>query len=67
VQELSKENETMKKELSDLKEWIKNHSTTGISNPTDTEQSELYQNVPNPFNQTTSIAYRVSPSAKKRC
>lgn len=65
VQELSKENEEMKKELKELKELIKNNSTIGITDPAGMEQSELYQNVPNPFNQSTSIGYTVSSSAKK--
>lgn len=65
VQELSRENETIKKELIELKKLIKNNSTTGIKNPIELEQSQLYQNVPNPFSESTSIPYSISPSAKK--
>lgn len=65
VQELSRENEAMKKELKEIKKMIDNGSTTGIPDPGNKEQSALYQNVPNPFNQSTSIGYSISPLAKK--
>lgn len=65
VQELSKQNEEMKKELTALKEVIKNSSPTGVVNPVGQGKSQLYQNSPNPFTQSTTINYSIEPTAKK--
>lgn len=72
VQELSKQNEeqkkqneAIKKELNELKAIIKNGAASGIVNPIESEQTMLFQNTPNPFNQSTSINYFIASNAKK--
>jgi trimeric autotransporter adhesin len=65
VQELSKQNAEMKKELDELKELVKNSSGTGSIDAAETSQAKLYQNVPNPFTRSTSIRYFIPATAKK--
>jgi hypothetical protein len=64
VQELSKQNEAMKKELTELKALVKKSQASSVINPSESGQSQLFQNAPNPFNQSTTIKYSIEPTAK---
>jgi hypothetical protein len=72
VQELSTQNEeqklaneALKKELEELKTMIKSISSGNVINPAESSESKLYQNAPNPFNESTTIKYSISPLTKK--
>lgn len=62
VQELSKENEELKKELGDFKNWVMNKfavaSKGAEANSRALPIASLDQNAPNPFGETTTIRYR---------
>lgn len=69
VQELSQQNQfqqkvndDLKKELEELKNLIKN--VTGINPIENIEESKLFQNIPNSFNQSTTISYSIPTSAQ---
>lgn len=64
VQELSAENELLKKELAELKTLVKNITPGGAVNPADATESLLYQNSPNPVDQSTTIRFTISPLAE---
>lgn len=72
VQELSTQNEeqkkvndALKKELDELKTLVKNISSGNVINGVESSESKLYQNAPNPFNESTIIKYAISPLTKK--
>jgi hypothetical protein len=72
VQELSTQNEeqklandALKKELDELKMMIKSISSGNVISPVEPSESKLYQNAPNPSNESTSIKYAISPLTKK--
>jgi hypothetical protein len=72
VQELSTQNEeqklandALKKELDELKMMIKSISSGNVINPVESSESKLYQNAPNPSNESTTIKYAISPLTKK--
>jgi hypothetical protein len=72
VQELSAQNEeqklvndALKKELEELKTLVKNISSGNVITPAESTESMLYQNAPNPSNESTTIKYAISPLIKK--
>lgn len=64
VQELSKQNEEMKREMEELKTLIKG-KTEGSIKISESNDVLLFQNTPNPFTQTTIIRYSLPVTAKK--
>ncbi len=72
VQELStqneeqkKANEALKKELEELKTLVKNISSGNSTSAVESFESKLYQNAPNPVNESTTIKYAIAPLTKK--
>src|SRR6185503_1273987 len=53
VQELSRQNEDLQKQINDLKAVIDRNAKTSLM----AGDGSLEQNLPNPFNKTTSIGY----------
>lgn len=57
VQELSKENDDLKKEIKEIKGMLSQSSTSKANAANNVSNASLEQNTPNPFRQTTSISY----------
>lgn len=57
VQELSKENDELKKEIKEIKAILAQPNTAKQSNSGTSSNVTLEQNIPNPFRQTTSVSY----------
>lgn len=64
VQELSKQNDDLKKELEELKAMIKG-KREGSLKISESSETQLFQNTPNPFNKSTVIKYIIPSTAKK--
>jgi trimeric autotransporter adhesin len=69
VQELSEQNDDLKKEMAELRTMIselKNNKVEGSINITEAKsEAKLYQNAPNPFSKSTTIRYSLSASSKR--
>jgi trimeric autotransporter adhesin len=69
VQELSKQNDDLKKEMAELRSMLtalKSNTIEGSIKITEaTTEAKLYQNAPNPFSKTTTIRYSIPASAKR--
>jgi trimeric autotransporter adhesin len=69
VQELSKQNDDLKKEMAELRSMltaIKSNTIEGSIKITEaTTEAKLYQNAPNPFSKTTTIRYSIPATAKR--
>lgn len=64
VQELSEQNDELKKEIKELRSLImEKKSAEGVITITESD-ARLYQNAPNPFNQATTIKYSLPAGAK---
>jgi trimeric autotransporter adhesin len=69
VQELSKQNDDLKKDIAELRSMLtalKSNTIEGSIKITEaTTEAKLYQNAPNPFSKTTTIRYSLPSSAKR--
>lgn len=69
VQELSKQNEELKKEIDELRAMVVKtnggNKTGTIKISEESSEAKLFQNAPNPFNQSTIIRYSIPADAKK--
>jgi trimeric autotransporter adhesin len=69
VQELSKQNDDLKKEMAELRSMLtalKSNTIEGSIKITEaTTEAKLYQNAPNPFSKTTTIRYSLPSTAKR--
>jgi trimeric autotransporter adhesin len=69
VQELSKQNDDLKKEMAELRSMLtalKSNTIEGSIKITEANmEAKLYQNAPNPFSKTTTIRYSLPTTAKR--